>query len=333
MNNLKKIGLTALAGSMVAVSAANAIEMTANGKAKITYVDEGEGSVGNTDVTGNPYGFEQAISFTASGETEIGTASLFFKHEAASVGSAFINFDMGDAGNLSIDDGYGLAGLAAFKDVLPRAGGAEEAWDDTDASGTTNPFVLGQASHGNQFGYRNSFAGFDISASYAKNGGSSQEDDSNADAGDDSDKTIVVSTSSLMDGLTVGAGYGTMDDANSEGAEDHSTVFAKYAVGPVTLGYQYGEISVGDGADNDSKATMLGVAFNVNENIAISWNQRDVEIGDSNVAKPDQEDTGIAASYTMGGMSVSAFQNKSDNIGGTSGKEDEVTQVTLSFSF
>jgi hypothetical protein len=48
MNNLKKIGLTALAGSMVAVSAANAIEMTANGKAKITYVDEGEGSAAGT---------------------------------------------------------------------------------------------------------------------------------------------------------------------------------------------------------------------------------------------------------------------------------------------
>jgi outer membrane protein OmpU len=230
MNNLKKIGLTALAGSMVVFSAANAIEMTANGKAKITYVDEGEGSAGNTDVTGNPYGYEQAISFTASGETEIGTASLYFKHEAGSVGSSFINFDMGDAGNISMETGsYGLAGLNAFKDILPRAGGAEQAWDDTDG----DAFQLAQADATNMIGYRNSFAGFDINASYAKNGGSAHEDDSNADGGDDSDKTIVVSTSSLMDGLTVGAGYGTMDDANSRDAEDHSTVFAKYAVGPV----------------------------------------------------------------------------------------------------
>jgi len=166
-----------------------------------------------------------------------------------------------------------------------------------------------------------------------KNGGSTQEDDSNADAGDDSDKTIVLSSSSLMDGLTVGAGYGTMDDASSEAAQKHSTVFAKYAVGPVTLGYQYGEISTAaDGDSQDSKATMLGVAFNVNENIAISWNQRDVEIGDATVTS-DQEDTGLAASYTMGGMSLSAFQNKSDNVAGTAGREDEVTQVTLSFSF
>jgi len=327
MNNLKKIGLTALAGSMVAVSAANAVEMTANGKAKITYVDEpGGNAVAAGDVTGNPYGFEQAISFTASGETEIGTASLYFKHEAASVGSAFINFDMGDAGNLSIDDGYGLAGIAAYMDVLPRAGGAEQAWDDTDG----DAYILGQASHANQFGYRNSVAGFDISASYAKNGGSSQEDDANADAGDDSDKTIVVSTSSLMDGLTVGAGYGKLDDADSLDIEKHTTMFAKYAAGPVTVGYQFAEINE---AGNDSKADMFGVSFNVNENIAVSYNMRDVEIGDGSGGLSDQEDTGIAASYTMGGMSLSAFQNKSDNVGGTTGKEDEVTQVTLSFSF
>jgi len=32
-------------------------------------------------------------------------------------------------------------------------------------------------------------------------------------------------------------------------------------------------------------------------------------------------------------MTISAFNNASDNVGGTAGKEDEVTQVTLSFSF
>ena len=35
--------------------------------------------------------------------------------------------------------------------------------------------------------------------------------------------------------------------------------------------------------------------------------------------KTDQEDSGFAASYTMGSMSFSASSNKSDNAGGTSG--------------
>lgn len=330
MNNLKKIGLTALAGSMVAVSAANAIEMTANGKMKITYVDEGEGSADNTDVTGNPYGFEQAISFTASGETPLGTASSYFKHEAGSIGSSFIAIDMGDAGTVSIDDGYFYAGLVTVMDVMPRASGAEQMWDDTDG----DKYKLANHSADNAFGYTNSIMGMNITASYSKNGGAENEDDANADAGDDSDKSIVISNSSLVDGLTIGAGYGKFDDADSEDIQKHSTMYAKYAVGPVTLGYQYAEINEDD---NDSKATSYGLSFNVNENMAVSYNTRTVEIGDgvatTAAALSDQEDTGIAASYTMGGMSLSAFNNVSDNVGGTNGKEDEVTQVTLSFSF
>jgi hypothetical protein len=50
-----------------------------------------------------------------------------------------------------------------------------------------------------------------------------------------------------MDGLTVGAGYGKLDDASSEDIEKHATMFAKYAAGPVTVGYQYAEIKRSSG--------------------------------------------------------------------------------------
>ena len=36
----------------------------------ITYVDEGENNAGNTDVTGGPYGFDQAVAFSGSGDTD-----------------------------------------------------------------------------------------------------------------------------------------------------------------------------------------------------------------------------------------------------------------------
>ena len=75
---------------------------------------------------------------------------------------------------------------------------------------------------------------------------------------------------------------------------------------------------------------MYGVSFNVNENISVSYNQRDVEIGDGSNGNTDQENTGIAASYTMGGMSLSAFNNKVDNVGGTAGTDDEVTHKSPS---
>ena len=78
---------------------------------------------------------------------------------------------------------------------------------------------------------------------------------------------------------------------------------------------------------------MYGIAINMNDNASISYNRRKVELGDDNMTTADHKDTGIAASYTVGNMTVSAFQNKATDVGGTADKEDEVTQVTMSFAF
>jgi len=56
----------------------------------------------------------------------------------------------------------------------------------------------------------------------------------------------------------------------------------------------------------------------------------DVEIG-TNVN--DEENQGISASYTMGSIGISAFANKVDNAGGTTGVSKEAKGVTVSFSF
>jgi outer membrane protein OmpU len=52
MNNFKKVGLTALAGSL-AVASANAAEMSVSGATLLTYTSED-----TTEVTGNPFGYE-----------------------------------------------------------------------------------------------------------------------------------------------------------------------------------------------------------------------------------------------------------------------------------
>ena len=161
MNNLKKVGLSALAGSMVAFSA-QAMEMSVSGTAKITYVDEGEGSAGNTDVTGNPYGFDQTIGFNGSGDSPIGTVSLM--HVANTNGSrssSLITIDMGDAGKVSLDGGVGNSGAGTIKDMMPRAAGAEQSWDDTDG----DKYFIDTPSQ-SAWGYDNSFMGFDVSLGF-----------------------------------------------------------------------------------------------------------------------------------------------------------------------
>ena len=328
MNNLKKVGLTALAGSMVAFSA-QALDMSVSGQAKITYVDEGEGSAGRTDVTGNPYGFDQTLAFNGSGDTALGTVSVMhvYNNATGAASSSLLTIDMGDAGTVTLDKGVGAAGAGTIKDKMPRAAGAEQSWDDTDGDAY---FIT--TSNSGEWGYSNSIAGLNVSLSYAKNGGGMSGDDNNTDAGDDSDKSIAITTT-LMDGLNVGVGMAETDSTTSVQIKNSSTAFATYAVGPMTFGVQKTVIDdVAGGQDADSM--LYGVALNINENASVSYNYRDVELGDGVLTtEKDQKDTGIAASYTMGNMTVSAFNNKSDDVGGTSGREDEVTQVTLSFAF
>ena len=91
MTNIKKIGLTALAGSLAATSAfAGALDVT--GTAKITYVSQDE-----TEVTGNPYSMSQGIGFSGSGELDNGmTINYGYTMSDAAFSSSTLKLDMGD---------------------------------------------------------------------------------------------------------------------------------------------------------------------------------------------------------------------------------------------
>ena len=77
MKSIQKIGLTALAGSMIAVSA-NAVEMTVAGTAEATYTTKGGSGGTNNTNTGNPLGLNTFISFNGSGELDNGNTVSFF---------------------------------------------------------------------------------------------------------------------------------------------------------------------------------------------------------------------------------------------------------------
>ena len=218
---------------MVAFSA-QAMEMSVSGTAKITYVDEGEGSAGNTDVTGNPYGFDQTIGFNGSGDSPLGTVSLM--HVANTNGSrssSIIKIDMGDAGVVSLDGGVGNSGAGTIKDMMPRAAGAEQSWDDTDG----DAYFIDTPSQG-AWGYDNTIAGFAVSVGYAKNGGGNAGDDANIDAGSDSARSIAIKNAGAVDGVGFGFGMSETDSATSLSTIDANTAYLTYAIGPVTLVYR-----------------------------------------------------------------------------------------------
>ena len=76
MNNLKKLGLTALAGSL-ALTTANATELSVSGDAILKYasIDYPKGAQG-TD--GKGIGVDTDLYFNASGETDNGWTVAFF---------------------------------------------------------------------------------------------------------------------------------------------------------------------------------------------------------------------------------------------------------------
>ena len=70
MNNIKKIGLTALAGSLVSLGSAGAGEMSVSGSINTTLVF-GEQKLGNT--TGRTIGTDRDVTFSGGGELDNGT--------------------------------------------------------------------------------------------------------------------------------------------------------------------------------------------------------------------------------------------------------------------
>ena len=103
MNKLKKVGLSALAGSLVATSA-YAGEMAVSGSAKLTYVDKQQ----NSGHTGTPFGMNKLLGFSGSGEMDNGnTVSVYFGNNGTSQSSATLSYDMGDTGKFMYDSGAG----------------------------------------------------------------------------------------------------------------------------------------------------------------------------------------------------------------------------------
>ena len=311
MNNLKKLGLTALAGTLASTSAfAGALDVTGTAKVKYTSHD------GAKETTGNPFASDKGLGFSGSGEMDNGmTVSYQYTMTDAAFSSTSVKVDMGDAGLVGIGNGTDIAGIGKYDDVMPTAG--EEVWDDVD--GTDSGVV--NHSNVNQLGYEGNFMGSTVSLAYTKN--------SSSGGAMGSDKSIVILSDALMDGLQMGVGIG--DVAAGTGAEqDHSTAWAKYTTGPVTLGFQTSKID-NPVASSDEDRHHIAASFAINENLSVSYGMSSVEFG--TVSSSDEDSSGISASYTTGSITVGVVANKTDAVGGVSAVDDTFTEVAVTFAF
>ena len=347
MTNLKKVGLTALAGSLVAVSA-QAGSLSVSGGAEMSYTGmetNQTGASSQLNNNGNRFGVEKFISFNGSGELDNGhTVSIYHGGPVGSFSSSSLTYDMGDLGSLTYQNSTGDLGIGKIDDLMPTA--YEEPWDGIDfTSGTAGSGVAGKVDSGQTgFNYANSFGIANVNIGYSPkstndfrgdDGGFSGIGASEASVAANPSSTSIAIQADVVDGLNVFAGHGKKgrDVATEEFEDDHSTIGLKYTVGAVTAGYQYSEIDDGQTASNaaDTETDAVGIAFAINENLTVSYGYQETE----QTALSDQEMEGVAVGYSMGGMSIKAQRNEGEDgtAAGAAVTEVERTEILVGFAF
>ena len=137
------------------------------------------------------------------------------------------------------------------------------------------------------------------------------------------------------DGTTpIGFGYGDIS-ANTNGTDsnDHTAIFANYTAGSFTFGYSLSEIDPGLATTTATTTNAWGIAMNVNDNLSVSYGEREVEFDKATAADVTEDGQGIAVAYTMGSIKVTGNRNEVGDNDGTSGAQDEMTEIAVSFAF
>ena len=305
MTNLKKVGLTALAGSLAAIGYAQAGALDVTGTARMEFSTDS-----TSTTTTDAFAQNTSISFSGSGELDNGMTVSYFSLQAGSnVSTQNVSVDMGDMGKISLSTND-MAGIGTIADKVPNGG--EQPWDDIGTHGAPEQGIADP--HATQMlGYKTSAAGATISAaiSYDQN----------------SPSTSLAVSMPLMEGLEVGAGIATdQDSATTE--QDIETMYVKYTMGGISVGYQTTEVDV-TAANSDIERTAYGISFAVNDNLSVGYGISDTEFDAQSL---DEENAGIGIAYTSGGMKLGIINNQKDNAGGAAG-DDETLEFQLTFAF
>ena len=335
MKNIKKIGLTALAASLVSTSVF-AGEMSVSGSAAINWENYSTGSLGVNDTSAasdgtKSFSMGNQLTFSGSGELDNGmTVALSFvldqNDDSTAAGAAYSGgpFD-GHSVTVSSDSMgslvyYGEGGDSAQNAVGDTAAG--NIWDLFDARNGANS-KLKESNGGTNFTYTlpSMVDGLAVAASYQPAGSSDESD------------TAYSLTYTGVEGLTVSYGHGS-SDGQAKGStvvnSDTTSMKASYAMGSFTVAYSDHEYdSVTNTLDQDASAWK--VSYTVSDAISVSYAQETIEKPSST----DAEYTRLTASHTSGGMTISASLAEMDN--GTHSTavagDDEYASLSVSFAF
>ena len=298
MNKLTKIGLTALAGSLISVSA-HAGSMSVSGSAGISIADSDVDNTQATTAEGNQWSMGDSLTFTGSGDMDNGMSiSVSFEVDNDDVGggnvydSHSMTLDTNGMGTITFAGHGGDGAMSALDDVTPNA--FEESWDGV--ANADSGTLVGGSSGDNMFKYVSpDLGGAVVTIGYLPGGNAKSTTGSYMDF-------AVAVTPDAVEGLTVGFGMGETEETAGT-VIDKQAMYAKYTYGSVTVGYQMNEAD-GPASSDDVEFTAAGISYAVSDDITIAYNQSTSDLAS---ASNDQEATGISASWTSGGITVAGM--------------------------
>ena len=325
MNNFKKIGLTALAGSLVATSV-YAGEMSVAGSASLRMSNHAGTDGGKTMAMGNQ------LTFTGSGEMDNGmnVALSFVLDQGDDAPSATASNETAVLGGSPFDSHSITISSDAMGSIVFAGEGASSAQNtiDTTAAGDIwdNTFTGYTAASNACAGTKtltwtlpSMVDGLGVVTSY--NGSSAGEEG-----------TIGYAlTYTGVEGLSVSYGVGEVGDTTAgTGGREITTYKASYAFGPVTAAMSMNDYDI-TSASNEEQSSYK-ISYTVSDELSVSYGS---ETHETSGQTTDEEFDQISVSYTSGGLTATVSQTNADNVAGAASNITEQSKwnVGLSFAF
>jgi outer membrane protein OmpU len=312
--NIKKIGMTALAASLVSVSA-HAGEMTISGAASVAV----GGYSGEKLNAGTTFSMGNQVTVSGSGELDKGlniAISFQLDNGETVFDDHSLTISSDEIGTIKFSGHGGSTATSAMD-----ATAAGDIWDGFDgARGGVTAMTIGMSGGTNNNIFYTAptlMDGLAITASYNPQGSQAESE------------TGIAFAYTGVEGLTLK--YGTSDENTGTTATsgDQTAWHVSYAIGPVTATATSADYDMG-AATNDKETKSYNIAYTVSDEISIAYGTE--EIDDGNTAT-DAEYSAIVATYTAGGMTLTGKLEEAENTNGTTNSSADFEYWTVSAAF
>jgi len=336
MNKLNKIGVSALCGSLAAISAANAGELSATGGATITHLTTEGGN------TGNPIGMASNVTFTGSGDLDNGwsVAMSIAGTDGGGYSNTNITIGIPSIGDIRVDQGTSGTGIQRLDDITPTV------WEEADGAGISAGI--------NKIAGTSAGSTIEITPTALTPAGLTARIaiSPDSDSGNTNDKTAGGSSGPLgsgwdltleasgeltgVDGLTVYAGISMVEQTQNTDAYvddiEEKVVGIKYVgsgmADRISIGAQITQEDTGVTGTTEYENLSYGITFKISDDLSIGYAHTESDETGQDLATPEADS--LQVSYTMGGASFNIAEVSTKNSTYSTASTADVSGTVIS---